>query len=122
MWSSISRASSGDSISARVTRGRELAFLLGRLVIGGLVLERLRSALWFVRVCVVSPVAGMKCCQEGWMSVEAGVVSLDSFLCSVEAGRGKVARRVSMEVRIVDSGPNLFPFGSLANMTLVAWM
>jgi hypothetical protein len=56
------------------------------------------------------------------MSVEAGVVSLGSFLCSVEAWRSKVARRVFMEVRSADLGPGLFPFGSLANMTLVGWM
>ena len=56
------------------------------------------------------------------MSFEVGVVSLGSILCSVEAGKSRVARRVSIEVRSVDLGPSLFPLGSLACMTLVGWM
>lgn len=64
----------------------------------------------------------MKHCQEGCMSVEAGVVSSGSFLCSVVARRRRVARRVSMEVRSADLGLSLFPFGSLVSMTLVGWM
>ena len=64
----------------------------------------------------------MKGCKEGWMSAETGVVSLSSFLCSVEARRSRVARRVSMEVRSADLDPVLFPFESLASMTLVGCM
>ena len=56
------------------------------------------------------------------MSVEAGVISLGSFLCSVEAGRSRMARRLSVEVRSADSDPGLIPFESLASMTLVGWM
>ena len=55
-------------------------------------------------MCVGSPVAVMNGFQEGWLSVETGVVSLGSFLCSVETGRSRVARRVSMEVRSADLG------------------
>ena len=37
--------------------------------------------------------------QEVCMVVRRGVVSLGSFLCSVNAGSSSVALRVSMEVR-----------------------
>jgi hypothetical protein len=49
-------------------------------------------------------------------------MSLGGFLCSVEAGRSKVARRVTMEVRKVVLGPVLSPLGSLAIMALVDWI
>ncbi len=43
-------------------------------------------------------------------------------MCSVVAGRSKVALRVSMVVQSADFGPVLSPLGSLATMTLVGEM
>jgi hypothetical protein len=54
--------------------------------------------------------------------VSRGVVSLGSFLCSVFAGRSRVALRVSREVLREVLGPVLSPFGSLALITLVGWI
>jgi len=68
-------------------------------------LERLKSALLFAGVCVGSLFDIMKGCREGWMSVEVRVGSLDSFICLEEAGRSRVARRVSMELRSDYLGP-----------------
>ncbi len=51
-----------------------------------------------------------------------GVVSLDSFLCIVVAGRSSVALRVSREVRRAIFGPVLSRFGSLAMSTFVGEM
>ena len=56
----------------------------------------------------------MYCVQEVWIAVSRGVVSLDSFLCSVVAGDSSVALRVSREVLSADLGPVLSPLGSLA--------
>ncbi len=56
------------------------------------------------------------------MVVSNGVMSLESFRCSVEAGRSRMALRVSNEVRIEIMGPRLSALGSLAKMTLVGWM
>ena len=53
------------------------------------------------------------------MVVSWGVVSLGSFLCSVEEGRSRVALRVSREVRRVIFGLVLSAFGSLAMITFV---
>ena len=53
------------------------------------------------------------------MVVSRGVVSLDSFLCSVVAGRSSVALRVSKEIRRAVLRPVLSPFGSLAMSTFV---
>lgn len=49
-------------------------------------------------------------------------MSLGSSQCSVWAGRSRMARRVSMEVRRAVLGPGLSLFGSLAKMTLVGWI
>jgi hypothetical protein len=46
------------------------------------------------------------------MGLEVGVESLGSFMCSIEAGRSRLARRLSIEVRSVVLGPGLFPLGS----------
>ena len=43
-------------------------------------------------------------------------------MCSVVAGRSKVALRVSIVVRSVVFGPGLSPLGSLASITLVGEM
>ena len=56
----------------------------------------------------------MKCSHDVCMVVNRGVVSLCSFLSSVDARRSEVALRISMEVRREDLGPALSPFGSLA--------
>jgi len=56
------------------------------------------------------------------MSVEVGDGSLGSFLCSLESGSIRVARRVSIGVRSAVLGPGLFPLGSLVIITLVSWM
>ncbi len=47
------------------------------------------------------------------------VVSLGSFLCSVVAGRSRVALRVSWEARRAVLGPVLSPFGNLVMSTFV---
>ena len=60
--------------------------------------------------------------QEVCIVVHMGVVSLGSFMCSVVAGRSKVALRVSREVRRAVLGPVLSPFGSLAMSTFVGEM
>ena len=49
-------------------------------------------------------------------------MSLGSFLCSVKAGRSKVAGRVAMEVHKAVLGPGLSPLGSSAIMALVDWI
>ena len=49
-------------------------------------------------------------------------LAFGSFLCSVVAGRRRVALRVSMAVRSVVFGPGLSPLGSLASITLVGEM
>jgi hypothetical protein len=60
--------------------------------------------------------------QEVCIVVHMGVVSLGSFLCSVVAGRSRVALRVSREVRRAVLGPVVSPFGSLAMSTFVGEM
>jgi len=50
------------------------------------------------------------------------VLGFGSFLCSVVAGRSKVALKVSMAVRSVVFGPGSLPLGSLASITLVGEM
>ena len=57
--------------------------------------------------------------HEACMVRSRGVVSLDSFLSSVFAGRIRVALRVSREVRRDVLGPGLSPFGNLAMGTLM---
>ena len=47
------------------------------------------------------------------------MLAFGSFLCSVLAGRSRVALKVSMDVRSVVFGPGLSPFGSFASITLV---
>ena len=56
------------------------------------------------------------------MVVSRGVGSLGSFLSSVQAGRRRVALRVSREARREVLGPGLSPLGSLAMITLVGWI
>ena len=56
------------------------------------------------------------------MMVSRDVLSLDSFLCSVVAGRTSVALRVSREVRRAVFGPVLSAFGSLAMRAFVGEM
>jgi hypothetical protein len=60
--------------------------------------------------------------QEVCMVVSRSVVSVDSFLCSVVAGRSSVAIRVSIDVRREVLGPGLPPFGNLAMITFVGGM
>ena len=60
--------------------------------------------------------------QELCMVVSRGVVSLDSFLCSVVDSRSSVAPRVSREVRMAVLGHVLSPFESLAMRTCVGEM
>ncbi len=60
--------------------------------------------------------------HEACMVVSRGVVSLGSFLCSVVAGRNRVALRVSREILREVLGPGLSPFGSLVMITLVGWI
>ena len=50
------------------------------------------------------------------------VLGFESFLCSVVAGKSKVALRVSIDVRSAVFGPGLSPLGSLASITLVGEM
>ena len=50
------------------------------------------------------------------------LLGLGSFLCSVVAGRIRVALRMSMAVWSVVFGPGLSPLGSLASMTSVVEM
>ncbi len=50
------------------------------------------------------------------------VLGFESFLCSVEAGRSKVALRVSTVVRSAIVGLGLSQLGSLASTTLVGEM
>ena len=59
--------------------------------------------------------------HEACMVVSRSVISLGSFLSSVFDKRGKVALRISREVRREVLGPDLSPFGSLAMITLVGW-
>ena len=56
------------------------------------------------------------------MVVSNGVLSVGNFLSSVVAGRSRVARRVSSEVRREVLGPGLSPFDSPAMITFVGWM
>ena len=56
----------------------------------------------------------MYVCHDLCIVVSSGVVSLGSFLCSVVAGRRRVARSVSSEVRSAVFGPGFSAFGSLA--------
>ncbi len=60
--------------------------------------------------------------RQSCMVVSRGVASLSSFLCSVVAGRSRVALRMSREVRRAVLGPILSPFGSLAMRTFVGGM
>jgi len=53
------------------------------------------------------------------MVVSRGVVSLVSCMCSVVAGRSRVALRDSIDIRRENLGPGLSPLGSLAMMALV---
>ena len=47
---------------------------------------------------------------------------LGNFLCSIVAGRSRVALRESKEVRREVFGPGLSPFGKMAMITLVGWI
>jgi hypothetical protein len=60
--------------------------------------------------------------QEACIVVCRGVVSLGKFLCYVAGGRGRVALRVSREVRREILGHVLSPFGILDIITLVFWI
>jgi len=82
-----------------------VGFVLGRLVVVGLALERLRSVLQFVGLCVGISFGLINGRQEGRMSVDVGVGSLGSFVCSLEARRSRAARKMSMEVRSAVLGP-----------------
>jgi len=53
------------------------------------------------------------------MSVVFGVGCLGSLRCSVQAGRSRVDRRVSMAVRSCIVGLVLLPWGSLVRMASV---
>jgi len=64
----------------------------------------------------------INCSHEECMVVSRGVVSEGNFLNSVDAGRSRVALRVSREARREVLGPGLSPFGNLARITLVGWM
>ena len=61
----------------------------------------------------------INCFHEVCMVVSRGVVSEGSLLNSVDAGRRRVAMRVSREVRREVLGSGLSPFGNLAVITLV---
>ncbi len=61
----------------------------------------------------------MYVCHDVCIVVSSGVVSLGSFLCSVVAGRRRVARSVSSEVRRAVFGPGFSAFGSLAMSAFV---
>ncbi len=64
----------------------------------------------------------INCFHEVCMVMSRGVLSEGSFLSSVDAGRSRVALRVSREARREVLGPGLSPFGNLAMITLVGWM
>ena len=64
----------------------------------------------------------MYVCHDVCIVVSSGVVSLGSFLCSVVAGRRRVARSVSSEVRRAVFGPGFSAFGSLAMSAFVGDM
>ena len=70
-------------------------------------------------MCVGKSMDAMYMCHMGCMSVERGDVSFDRFLCSVSAGRVRLARRDSIVVRRGSFMPLRSPLGSLAIMTLV---
>ena len=60
--------------------------------------------------------------REVCMVVSRGLLSEGNFMTSVDAGRSRVALRVSREVRREVLGPGLSLFGNLAMITLVGWM
>ena len=60
--------------------------------------------------------------HEACMVVSRGVESEGSFLNSVDAGKMRVALRVSIEVRREVLGPGLSPFGKRVMNTVVGWM
>jgi hypothetical protein len=60
----------------------------------------------------------INCFHEACMAVSRDVVSEGSFLNSADAGRRRVALRVSREVRREVLGPGLSPFGNLCMITL----
>jgi hypothetical protein len=65
----------------------------------------------------------INCFREVCMVVNRGsVLSEDNFLSSVDAGRSRVALKVSREARREVFGPGLSPFGNLAMIMLVGWM
>ena len=65
-------------------------------------------------MCVGRLSGWMYVCHDVCIVVSSGVVSLGSLLCSVVAGRRRVARSVSSEVRRAVLGPGFSAFGSLA--------
>ena len=90
------------------------------LLVVELAAESLVSASQLVQVWVLSLANVTTACLEGLMSVEVGVMSLGSFLCSdVARSRNSVTLRISTEVRSDVFGPGLSLLGSLAMMALV---
>ena len=64
----------------------------------------------------------MYLCHVWWMVVVLVSVSFGNFLCSVFAGRRRVALRVLMDVLSCRSGLYLWPFGSIAITAGVGWI
>jgi len=73
-------------------------------------------------VCIGRLLVVINCFHEVCMVVSRGVLPEGSSLSSVDAGRSRVALRVSRKVQREVLGPGLSPFGNLAMITLVDCM
>ena len=61
-------------------------------------------------------------CHVWWIVVVVAAISFGNFLCSVFAGRRRVALRVFMAVLSWSLGLYLCPFGSFAMTAGVGWI
>ena len=122
LWSFISSMCSGAGLVVSVV-GR----VSGMRVDGPLLVEALRIVA-LIRLAYEFVVCGgrlsgvINCFHEACMVVSSDVMSWGSFLSFVDAGRSRVALRVSREVRRDVLGPGLSPFGNLATVTFVGWL
>ncbi len=122
MWSVISVMCSGAWLDASAV-GKESGMCVAGRLFGLMFAVDAFIKLAYEFVLCEGKLSGvMNLVQEVCMVLSRGVVSLDSFLCSVVAGRSSVALRVSREVRRAVLGPVLSPLGSLAMSTFVGGM